>query len=73
MITTAASERVFSMDGHVVNSRSAKSNEFVSDQKTLFPTVLLKLRITRSKLTKRFHIFTLRCFLRASVGSKMNH
>jgi len=33
----------------------------------------LKLRKKRSRLTKRFYIFALQCFVWASVGFEMNH
>jgi len=54
--TSAASERVFSMTGYVVNSRRTNlKSSSVND--VLFSAVLLKLRKKRLRLTKRFHIF----------------
>jgi len=71
----AASERVFCKRvtaGHVVNSRRANlKSSSVND--ILFFNGALKLKTKRSRLTKRFHIFTSPCFLWASVGFEMNH
>ena len=60
--TNAAGERAFCTAGHVVNSRRANlKSSSVND--VLFFNGALKLRTKPSKLTKRFHIFTLQCFL----------
>jgi len=55
MATSAASERVFSMDGHVVNSRRANLMSSSVSDKLFFNSAL---KVTKcSRLTKRFHIF----------------
>jgi len=57
MTANAARERVLCMAGHVVNSRANLKSSPVKN--VLYFNGALRLRKKRSRLTKRFHIFTL--------------
>ena len=67
MRINGASERVVWTARHVVNSRRVNLKSS-SVNNILFFNGASKLRTKCSRLTKRYHIFTLQCFSWASVG-----
>jgi len=72
METSAVSEKVFSMAGHIANSgRANLMRSSVND--ILFLNSTLKAKQEVFKVDQRFHIFSLQCFFsRAFVGFEMN-
>ena len=71
MVSNAASERVFSMAGHVVNSRIANlKSSSVND--VLFFNSAVKATNEALKVDQNVSYFTV-FFLKAYVGFEMNH